>query len=584
MNFKEHGQEQAEPKAISKESQNFLSPTANTRVKAEVSSEVSSSVHSRTGANIDGLSIPDEAILGETENRNSIETYEEIDIEHNLPIDDCTPKIVTVEPSLPIDNNSSFEDLKIPDTIPFQSQGGQQMNKLYGFDLGSLGLVGERDGLKALNFDSLDLFTLEILRVHLLKICLTIFITEYRLVKKLYQSWRDVNLFFQIVLFQSIMINNITQKRSNLQVGGGVVETYYGIRNYFQILPKILFQMIYSNFISYNVSGLASFRNSVPLKYYPNSITIIFKMSLFLLPSPPPIPQPYLNANKQLQVPTKRQVQDAIMLRNEYLTQNRTHIAAERVRLSSEIAKFIVWNILQSPIDTINVYEETGFLWNNKSNDTYKQLASLSQSIINELYSFVSSCSNLEFLEILSIIPYTIILNDTFTGIRYEILEIFDENISNDRSMIIEFCDSRLDKENDLQRYGTKLYTSVTEKMPKITQLILVPGKDGERLNSLFGYTPLYTGKSVHPDTVIYFSNMNFGFKFYCQGLFTYALKMKQDEEKNQIDIEKSKSKSFLSRLSLSVPVSSYSTFLKSKLELIRHIKEPKPVALDRMD
>lgn len=438
----------------------------------------------------------------------------------------------------------------IPSAIPFQSRF-DNIKKINGFHISSFGLAGERDGLKALNLESFDLVTIEVLRVHVFKILLTVMITTSNFLQRIWELFNKIFDFFRILLFQLIILNSFTRKRSNLRFGKHILDIYYSTSNYITNFPKVSHTLFDSKVLCYNISGLTDFKSQIPMKYIPNSIALILRVNILLLSSPPPIPQPYLNANKELLVPSKKQIQNAISLRNEYITQNRTHIAAEKVRLSIQIGKFIVWNILQPNISNINVYEEMGILWNDKLTSIDEKLVLLSNSILNELHSFVGICSTSEFNDLLTLLPSEIILKELFSSKTLIIDKIIDAKIVNKRQVRISFTDSRLNSK-PLTGDSESIYTEIEKTFPVNSDLTLVPGKDGIKQSSLLGYTAL------NHSSIIHFSTLEFGFKFYTQGLFTYALVTKKD------DGEIENIKSLVSLLSLSKINSAFSNLIKS--------------------
>ena len=83
--------------------------------------------------------------------------------------------------------------------------------------------------------------------------------------------------------------------------------------------------------------------------------------------SPPEIPQPYLDADRKIRIPEKKEVQYVIAIRNEYFTQCKSHMAAERVRVLREIGRFITWCCLVPTITEISIYEKMGACWDGDS-------------------------------------------------------------------------------------------------------------------------------------------------------------------------------------------------------------------------
>lgn len=255
---------------------------------------------------------------------------------------------------------------------------------------------------------------------------------------------------------------------------------------------------------------------------YPHSIGLILQSNEFALVAPPEIPQPYLGPEVKIVVPSKKDIQQAISLQHEYSLKQRMHLAAEDVRMLSEVTRFVLWLSLLTEIIGRNgafiqfatIFEHTGSLW--KDDDAINDLR---DSIRVELKSFNSVCSmrKLDYPNIL--------LHNCLTGKSVSIFgdatetESTNETPENsgefceiglhsaaqslqNQSVVIHLSDSRLAEES----------VEALDKFPPLPNLLLVPGCAWRY--RFFGILPYLSSRDGLEETAVYSSESRLSFKF----------------------------------------------------------------------
>ncbi|GAV28157.1 hypothetical protein PMKS-001626 [Pichia membranifaciens] len=96
--------------------------------------------------------------------------------------------------------------------------------------------------------------------------------------------------------------------------------------------------------------------------YVPDHIAFIFEMSALVVPQPPEVPVPFLDYEKRIVVPDKKEVAKVLAKRAEWSSLHHTHKAAETFRVIYEAAKCISWAAC-SGVRTVTVFESNGYAW-----------------------------------------------------------------------------------------------------------------------------------------------------------------------------------------------------------------------------
>ncbi|KAK6461784.1 hypothetical protein DFJ63DRAFT_320042 [Scheffersomyces coipomensis] len=445
----------------------------------------------------------------------------------------------------PIDENQLFHRL-----------GG--FNDIKGFNAKSLGLTTGNDMFNALDSTKFDITTSEILRVHLLRILLTFILFIHMHVVHIYQLVEDavelINIFWldlwsvsqldsEVMTFGIYFINNISC---------GAIFT----KNLIYNVPSVFLRLMNNMYLRNNPSsGLINFKLSIPQHFLPNSISVILEINQAIVSPPPSIPQPYLNADKKITVPSKREIQQVLAIRNEYFTHQSVHIAAEKVRIQSEIARFVTWCSLIPSLSTINIYERFGLVWDTPEK-IESSLEMLGSSILNELSSFANSCFVYELEDLRVLIP-RITLVEVMSGKSYTInqlstlpqqppnpdqtsneIESLISSYSDDRELIVNLCDSRMNDDligtylGNVFEAGTELdeddmFHTLSELIPSTPDMIIIPGKNNVKHMKLSGYKSIINEEDVASTVtspIFYFSKIRFGFPFFIRSLYYYAL------------------------------------------------------------
>lgn len=97
---------------------------------------------------------------------------------------------------------------------------------------------------------------------------------------------------------------------------------------------------------------------------FPETIGFVFDMFPLVVQPPPEIPVPYLDANKKMIIPDKKEVSIVLRARAEWSAAQRTHKATETLRVCSEAAKVIVWSACIG-VSNVVCHEINGYAWRN---------------------------------------------------------------------------------------------------------------------------------------------------------------------------------------------------------------------------
>ncbi|KAK6457668.1 uncharacterized protein RJT20DRAFT_125479 [Scheffersomyces xylosifermentans] len=404
-----------------------------------------------------------------------------------------------------------------------------------GFGNHSFGLTSGNKMYNALNTSDDDVTTAQILRVHILRILLTIW-TFLQAPLWILQTWiLTIQELTDMTVFELKSVVKQNYRVSNFWI----VNTYYSIYIFITNVPSVLSRILYRQLVCFSPSGWKEFQMAIPSSNLPETITLILHMNSIFPRSPPSIPQPFLDADKNIQVPDKKEVQSVLSLRNEYFTQVRVNFAAEKVRLLTEVAKFIAWSSFIQQTSSIVIYERFGFLL---STPVDEMMQSIANAVLSELHAFASSCKQEEWLEFRMILPSISIIHmesktklvvnslDNFGGLGEDDVTSIDSPIStaNDgRELVVYFYDfvSR-DKAilevtsailSNMEHFDPKL----NDILPPVTDLVFIPAGQGQDLSGFYNSN---TGLDEGSSSIFYFSRIPFGFNCYCRSLYFFAM------------------------------------------------------------
>ncbi|KAI3403657.2 hypothetical protein KGF56_003584 [Candida oxycetoniae] len=306
--------------------------------------------------------------------------------------------------------------------------------------------------------------------------------------------------------------------------------------------------------------GLNKCLEYIPKTNTPDSICLVLHCAPPMLKPPPKIPQPYLDSDRTIVIPEKKDVQYVIAIRNEYFTQCKSHIAAERVRLLREIGRFITWCCLVPTITELTIYEKSGNCW--KENEDFTN--SMKNAILVELVAMANTCNPEELRKFKSVMPKITLVNK-FTKERYTVTDdevnsardgrdqenIAEEIISgylDQRTLVVYLCDQSTRTVN-FQALMTKADTLTpeseifSEEFPPIPDLVVGCMNMSHTRNQLEGYACIEKTANVQNMAVVYFSHLRFGFSFFSRALYHYSLEQpfkfpkKNDSDEDEHDI-----------------------------------------------
>lgn len=141
----------------------------------------------------------------------------------------------------------------------------------------------------------------------------------------------------------------------------------------------------------------SSIRIAIGNKKLPNAIGIIFDMFPLVIPPPPEVPTPYLNADKEMIIPSDKEVNDIVQERNQWNIAQHTHKASEILRICSEAAKVIAW-CSSLGIGSIICHEMYGYAWKNL--DTLISLVQVELHNLDKENDSIKGWQNIRFVNV----------------------------------------------------------------------------------------------------------------------------------------------------------------------------------------
>lgn len=464
------------------------------------------------------------------------------ELRFKLPIEETSADLNYAKYLDDPNNNGEFDELFLRNDASHERLGNIQ--SITNMNLGIFGQVEGLSLLDALDVNT-DITTAALLRVHLLRISMTIWLFFHLGLIHWLECFGNICELVHQFLFMLCSEAKAQAKKQKFSIRGidYVIEAanyrYYIVERF----PLVLCQFLCRNLICYSPSGLKEFQESFPLVdklLFPQSTCLLLKINDNLLAAPPDIPQPYLDNGKEVKVPSKREYQHVLSLRNEYFTQKRTHLAAEKVKMLSEIGRFVTWNCLLPSIKFVDIYERYGCIWDGNILTVEEKLETLGASILNELCSFTNTCSKDELNYLKNIIP-EITLFDIATGTKYivhgnvtedfgyelEFPDSLDSSTSNKRVLMVYLSDGRLRKElmlNYALQSISKERLDIAPRilLPSTPDLVIVTGKTYQNPLQTYGFACADEGGSRLISPLIYSRQGRFGFNQFSRSIFSY--------------------------------------------------------------
>ncbi|CAI5756598.1 unnamed protein product [Candida verbasci] len=387
--------------------------------------------------------------------------------------------------------------------------------------------------------------TFDILKVNILRIIFRITLFIYFTIFGMYSTAINFIFLVQVFIFDLKLQLFDFQADPNLNM----VQQWFAKCIFYKTtllsIPLLLFKVF--KLTSNTPIGLNSVLRYIPKINTPESISLILYLNPAKLQAPPEIPQPYLDSDKKIKVPSKKDIQYVLAVKSEYMTALQTHNAAERVRLLREIGRFITWCCLVPTIKEISIYERTAACWDG--NIVY--IDSIKNSILVELISMANTFDPIELKKFKRLLPKIVlvdkfsksefIVNESETDL-YELqsnassIQIDEDELprrGND-TLIVNLCDERI-RDTNLQIVKNKIINELdsfdsedevfTQQFPNTSQLIIAPkSNSNEFRNKLNGYMSIDNNKEDRTKPIVYFSHLEFGFPFFSRSLYTYSL------------------------------------------------------------
>ncbi|ABN65783.2 predicted protein [Scheffersomyces stipitis CBS 6054] len=428
------------------------------------------------------------------------------------------------------ENVHKLEESYFNNTQPLANKLGG-FKDLKGFDDRNFMLTSANRMYNALDSSVVDITTYQILRVHMLRIFLTIW-TYFQAQYWYYaRFWDDIKEINSICCYE---LNTTVQRNSSMSKYSAINQVS-AIYLYLSLMPNVVSRVIYQQMLWCVPSGLSSFQLATPKRDLPETMTLILNVKNLFPAAPPEIPQPYLDSEKKIKVPDKKDVQMVLALRNDYFTQIRVNLAAEKVKLLTEVAKFVTWSALLPTTNELYIYERFGLL---VSNSLVESLQNIADAILSELHSFSNACNNRELDEFKVNLPKIILVHmnsnerlhvneaestdpDTNT-IGPESIDSIVSAGPEKRELIVYLCDAISRDETVLRLVKSNLdeieFPEFNSIFPPSTDLVFVA-------EGYSNYDYRWSSEqSESVDSIFYFSHLPFGFNGFNRALYSFAI------------------------------------------------------------
>lgn len=371
---------------------------------------------------------------------------------------------------------------------------------------------------------STDLKTLELLRIHLLTLVWNLMLFIYLRGIVLGEMAASVYGLLVQGWFELREVGGAKAKESPLAIE--LLNWYTFWNHVITDAPTVFYRLTFSTILHHNPQTLEEFHQALPSeRLMPRSISLLVKINNNVLPPPPPIPQPFLNADKVIQVPKQAETQSVISLRSEFFTLKSAHIAAEKVRVLTEISRFIAWSSLIPSLTHVHIYEFHGVLWDGRVTELETQFRVIADLVLNELNTIAAKAVE-------NAVPQIVLVDvtgDQTHTIAERKLEEFPESqeLDLERDHTVELC---LESPRVFyvylsdERFKKQPFNEGDSSSYPLSDLVLVT-RDNSTIASpltLFGFVGL-DFENV-PAAVYYSSRHRFSFSMYTRGLYYYAM------------------------------------------------------------
>lgn len=421
----------------------------------------------------------------------------------------------------------------------FKKKKATSNNEISGLPATSLGISSGTRYIHGLDSAKEDYLTWDLFVIHVLRVMLNYLIFAYMRLLDIHSFIVNTWELTQIVYFDMRYKFATHEKDPNKRFIQTTVDETIFYWEMFWYLPVVIWKVF--NPRTGTPVGLARCMEYIPKINTPKSITLILQLNPPMLTPPPEIPQPYLDADRKIRIPEKKEVQYVIAIRNEYFTQCKTHIAAERVRLLREMGRFITWCCLVPTITEVNIYEKLGACWDGDSDF----IDSIKNAILVELVALANTFDPVELKQFKKILPQ-IVLVDKYSKSSYTVNDgeaelqnrgpdLTVDNIlssyGDQKILSINLCDYRIRSANYPKLVDRIVNDNLqpdnsvfNEEFPPSTDLVIAPANNGHYISKCSGFACVDSEYKKRLVSILYFSHIKFGYPFFSRSLYHYAL------------------------------------------------------------
>ncbi|TID20450.1 hypothetical protein CANINC_003567 [Pichia inconspicua] len=209
----------------------------------------------------------------------------------------------------------------------------------------------------------------------------------------------DASIQGPAAMLKSTSVNSVnTQMKTSIWTT--IFQEYYKLR----LLPTRLGNLVQERSLATSIPrDRMSIRQATGRLYVPDHIVFTFEMNPLVVPQPPEVPVPFLDYEKRIVAPDKKEVASVLAKRAEWSSLHHTHKAAETFRVLYEAVKCIVWAAC-SGVRIVTVFESNGYAWKDMEKVCgmiKEELSSLTKSN-TQVYDLIKviNLENLESLEV----------------------------------------------------------------------------------------------------------------------------------------------------------------------------------------
>ncbi|CDK28337.1 unnamed protein product [Kuraishia capsulata CBS 1993] len=250
---------------------------------------------------------------------------------------------------------------------------------MWGQDVSYKGFSTNALFLPGTNLEAFDpSSTWNILRFHLLRICLSFFHDVYGTV---------LRYWGRSVLLRDSAYTLVV----GFLIEYGIVDMFIGILRGLRVFGAWIAWIESYVFPQSSPKDNVAILGAVRSVNLPDSVAVILEMAQFVKKPPPEIPQPFLSADKKIQLPSQKEIKKVMAQRAEWSAGLNTHVAAETIQMLTEASKLASWLICMGSTESLYLYVKKTGVWD----DNMETLAELITAELQSLYGVSQPGTNL---------------------------------------------------------------------------------------------------------------------------------------------------------------------------------------------